>query len=129
MVCYIYSVLNKEGSIVKQILFICVLSLVSIIYNPENALASPQEFIIINNTGHNICALYISPSNTNDWQDNLLEQPIFGIADQATLPFHRNEPAAYWDIRVVYDNGFSDNWKHFQIHKKINIKIKTEAAT
>ena len=112
----------------KHLLFICVLSLVAILYNPENALASPQEFIIINNTGHTICALYIAPSNTNDWQDNLLEQTILGITDQATLPFHRNEPAAYWDVRVVYDNGFSHNWKRCQLRKQLFVTLKPEAA-
>lgn len=113
----------------KHLLFICVLSLMATLSTQGNALASPQEFIIINNTGRTICALYIAPSNTNDWQDNLLEQTILGIADQATLPFHRNEPAAYWDIRVVYDNGFSDNWKHCQLRKQLFITLKPEAAT
>ncbi len=113
----------------NRVLLICILSLISILYSSENALASPQEFIIINNTGHNICALYIAPSNTNDWQDNLLEQTILGIADQATLPFHRNEPASFWDVRVVYENGSSYNWSRCPLRKQLFITLKPEAAT
>jgi hypothetical protein len=113
----------------NRVLLTCILSLISILYSSGNALASPQEFIIINNTGHNICALYIAPSNTNDWQDNLLEQAILGIADQATFPFHRNEPATFWDVRVVYENGFSDNWKRCQLRKQLFVTLKPDANT
>jgi hypothetical protein len=61
-----------------------------------------QDFKLVNKTGYELKELYVSPSKSDDWQDDVLGQSTLGDGDAANIKFHRATKACHWDIKVVY---------------------------
>ena len=58
------------------------------------AFAGPQDFTLVNNTGYPIYVVNVSPSNTNNWEEDILN-----VGNQQ-----------YWDIQAVFEDGSSLAW-------------------
>ena len=61
-----------------------------------------QDFRLVNKTGYELKELYVSPSKSDDWQDDVLGQGTLGDGDAANIKFHRATKTCHWDLKVVY---------------------------
>lgn len=79
-----------------------------------------QDFTVVNKTGVIIDKLFVSPSNKDDWQNDILGEDQ--MADGATweIKFHPKEKAEKWDLKIEDTKGNSIEWhdlKLTEIHK------------
>jgi hypothetical protein len=78
---------------------------------PASAQDAKQDFKLVNKTGYELKALYVSPSKADDWQEDILGQDT--LADGGAVNVHFNPKAniCTWDLKVVYsDDDSSAVW-------------------
>jgi hypothetical protein len=75
--------------------------------------AGKQDFTLINQTGVAIEKLYISPTQSDDWKENLLQDRLED-GESIDISFTgRNEK--YWDIMVIDEDGNKYTWEKFNL--------------
>ena len=72
---------------------------------PARGNGAQQDFTIVNNTGHTIMSLNVSPSEERTWGPNILGGDKLGNGESAQITFPRGETQCNWDIKVTYDDG------------------------
>ncbi len=78
---------------------------------PARADNTELDFTLANKTGYAIRAIYIAPSSSTDWGDNLLSKPM-ETSEQLAITFNAKLSAAQWDIRIVWFNAGNEVvWK------------------
>lgn len=73
------------------------------------AFAGAQDFKLINSTGHEIHVVNVSPSNSNDWQNDILGSQILGNGQYCDVQFAPNGQQ-YWDLQATFNDGSSLAW-------------------
>jgi hypothetical protein len=93
-----------------------------------SALASDQDFSLVNATGYDISELYVAPSKTSDWQEDVLGQDVLGDGQHANVKFSRTEDTCHWDLKVVYsDDNSSAEWIGVNLCELSTVTIKYDA--
>ena len=64
-----------------------------------------QNFTLVNNTGHVVTTLNVSPSNSNEWGPDILGRDVLANGESAQITFPRGETQCNWDIKATYDDG------------------------
>lgn len=87
------------------------------------ALAGPQDFTLVNQSASNICYVYISSSDNEDWGSDVLG------ADECMAPgesMHVTFDAGsqpMWDLRVEDENGNYEDYRGFNLNEISTINI------
>ena len=97
---------------------------------------SSLDFALVNRTGYALKEVYIGPTSSDDWGDNILKRTL---KDGQTLnvTFNPRATASKWDIKVVYEvDDTSAEWIGYKLKdiSKISLfyshdKDKTTAET
>ncbi|HEV2816735.1 MAG TPA: hypothetical protein VGW40_05890 [Allosphingosinicella sp.] len=64
-----------------------------------------QNFTVVNNTGHTVMTLNVSPSNEDSWGPDILGSNVLANGASGQVTFPRGEEQCSWDIRATYDDG------------------------
>lgn len=64
-----------------------------------------QDFTLVNNTGHTVMTLNVSPSNSDEWGPDILGRDVLPNGESAQITFERAGDQCEWDIRATYDDG------------------------
>ncbi|MBF0178545.1 MAG: argininosuccinate lyase [Magnetococcales bacterium] len=66
-----------------------------------------QDFTLVNKTGYTLDKVFVSPSKSDDWEDDVLGRET--MADGETVPIHfsRGTTTCTWDLKVVYTDDDS----------------------
>jgi hypothetical protein len=92
------------------------------------ALAGEQDFSLINATGYEIGELYVAPSDSSDWQEDVLGQDTLADGAQANIGFSRDTDTCTWDLKVVYsEDNSSAEWHAVDLCKLSVVTIKYNA--
>jgi hypothetical protein len=70
-----------------------------------------QDFVLVNKTGVEIHAMYVSASGQDEWGEDILGQDTLPDGGQVAVKFHPKERAALWDVRVEDGDGTAIEWK------------------
>ena len=73
------------------------------------AFAGGQDFVLVNNTGADIYVVNISPSDSNDWEEDVLGSEVLGNGEYVTVRFNVGNQRD-WDIQAIFENGSSISW-------------------
>lgn len=84
---------------------------------PAPALADVQDFVFINSTGRTVAELYVSPSKTNDWEEDVLGTDTLADGGRTTINFSGDSDACLYDIKLVHDDGDSATWNAIDLCK------------
>jgi hypothetical protein len=60
------------------------------------------DFDLVNATGYDLKEIYISPSSSTDWNDDILNGATFADGAKLHITFSPKATAAHWDMRVTY---------------------------
>lgn len=83
-----------------------------------------QNFTLVNKTGYAISEVYVSPSKSNDWEEDVLGKDTFEDGDTWEIKFHRAAKPCMWDLKVVYDDDDSEAvWGGIDLCKVSKITI------
>jgi hypothetical protein len=90
-----------------------------------------QDFTLVNETGVEIYALYVSPHNADDWEEDILGRDTLPNAERVDVVFKRDEKAAMWDLRVEDKQGNSIEWENLNLLEisKVTLNYKDGKAT
>ena len=99
---------------------------------PARAAELNLDFELVNKTGYPITEIYIGPTSSDDWGDNILEKTL---KDEMSLEvsFHPKATAKKWDIKVVYEDKDTAEWKGYKLEEINKITLfwndKTQKTT
>src|SRR6266516_6523600 len=108
-------------------LFILVLSV-------ANAFASDLDFTLVNQTGRSFEGVYITDSQSKDWDANLLlDGKVLAAGGKIRVRFKNDAKSETWDFNLVDDEGLSVTFNHVKLAgvdtvtlKDVNGKITAE---
>lgn len=94
------------------------------------ARAGDQDFALVNATGYEIGELYVAPSKSSDWQEDVLGQDALADGQQANINFSRDEETCLWDLKVVYsEDNSSAEWGGVNLCDLSVVTIKYDAES
>jgi hypothetical protein len=64
-----------------------------------------QNFTLVNNTGHVVTTLAVSPTGDDQWGPDILGRDVLANGESAQITFPRGETQCQWDIKATYDDG------------------------
>jgi hypothetical protein len=83
---------------------------------PAVAQDAKQDFRLINKTGYELKALYVSPSKADDWQEDVLGQDTLSDGQAVTVHFSPGVKTCEWDLKVTYsDDDSSAVWQKIDL--------------
>jgi hypothetical protein len=97
----------------------------------EVSAQAAQDFTVVNKTGIEIYALYVTPNNSDDWGDDILGADTLPNNNELDIVFNRKEKATYWDLRIEDADGNFIEWDKFNLRKisKITLYYKNRKPT
>ena len=87
------------------------------------ARAGKQDFILHNATGVEIHELYVSPHDSDDWQDDVLGKNTLPDGESVKITFDDHEKAVKWDLKVTDGKGHSIEWEDLDLTKISEVTI------
>lgn len=87
-----------------------LLAVVSILTLPCTSFAIDKKVDIMNGAQFDIYTLKISPTNANNWEENLLQEGTLPNGDNAIVEISRTENTEAWDITVTNKDGVQTTW-------------------
>lgn len=80
-------------------------------------------FELFNNTGFDICGVYVSESIDDEWSDNVMEDDILEDGDSCDIAFETSSRKRWWDIMVMdgEDNEYVFEHLDIGISRKVSL--------
>ena|SRR5689334_4942761 len=93
--------------------------------------AGDQDFTLVNKTGVEIHNLHVSPSDKEEWGEDILGKDTLEDGQTAEIKFSTKEDAEKWDLRVADKEGNSIEWSDLNLLKisKITLHYTDGKAT
>jgi|ERR1700693_290468 len=83
---------------------------------PAIAADAKQDFTLVNRTGYELKALFVSPSKADDWQDDVLGQDVLEDGKAVNVHFNPKAEICKWDLKVVYtEDDSSAVWQNINL--------------
>lgn len=79
------------------------------------ARSGKQDFVLHNQTGVEIHELYVSPTTTDDWEEDVLGVDTLPAGESVKVTFEDREHQAKWDMKVVDGKGNSIEWEKLNL--------------
>lgn len=91
---------------------------------PVSAEEARQDFDLVNKTGYDISHVYVSPTKSDDWEEDVLGKSVLNDGDEWEIKFERATKSCKWDLKVVYaDDNSAAYWKGIDLCKVAKITI------
>ena len=71
----------------------------------EISAQAAQDFTLVNATGVEIYALYVTPHNAAEWGEDILGVDTLLNGKTLDISFSRKEKAKLWDLRIENEAG------------------------
>ena len=88
------------------------------------ASAGDQDFTVHNKTGVEIHALYVSPHDTNDWEEDILGQDTLPDGETLDIKFSPKEGKEDWDLRIEDKDGNSVVWENLKLTEITDVILR-----
>jgi hypothetical protein len=98
----------------KTFVTLC-LSTMLLLANAGTGNAADQDFSVVNKTGVEIHALYVSPADKAEWGEDILGQDTLAAGQKADISFDPEEEAEKWDLRVQDKEGNAIEWSDLDL--------------
>ena len=83
-----------------------------------------QDFDLVNKTGYEISEVYVSPSKSDDWEEDVLGTGTLPDGNHIHIKFHRATQTCDWDLKVVYTvDETTAEWEKINLCKVEKITI------
>lgn len=84
------------------------------------------DFTLTNFTGTSLRSVYLSPSTSKGWEENILAGTELKDGDNVKIRFDPNEKSIEWDLRIEGVDGHFAEWKNLKLGDltKITLALK-----
>src|SRR5665213_3646412 len=86
----------------RQFAIVAALAMITALSGASQAQEAKQDFRLVNKTGYEIKEVYVSPSKSTDWEEDILGDGILADQEGRDIHFHRAAKSCHWDLKVVY---------------------------
>ena len=93
------------------------------------AWAGEQDFVLLNNTGETIEELYVAPSSSDEWEEDVLGRDVLAEGERTRIEFPRRENACLWDLKVTYDDDTSSEWQGINLCETSVVALSYDRRT
>lgn len=93
------------------------------------ALAGQQDFTILNKTGYPLKHIYVSESDNNKWDEDILGRDVLDDGESFEVAFGKAEKTCKWDMKVVYDDGESAVWQNLNLCQIAKLTLRWNKNT
>lgn len=87
---------------------------------------SELDFTLVNETGFDIYSVYLSPSESSEWGDDVLDMDILENNNSVEIQFSPFEDAEFWDLKAVDEDGAEVVWEGIEPAVILQITISME---
>jgi hypothetical protein len=88
------------------------------------ALAGSQDFTLVNGSASTICYVYISPSGSDSWEEDVLgADDCLDPGGSMNVRFSGGDQAM-WDLRIEDNDGNYEDYRDFNLNQISTITIK-----
>lgn len=90
-----------------------------------------QDFLLVNKTGVEIYALYVTPHSAKDWGDDILGADTLAAGGSLEIYFSPKERAKFWDLRIEDEEGNYIEWDKLNLLEisKVTLYYKNGKAS
>ena len=88
------------------------------------AFAGHQDFTLKNQTGRDIVNIYITPSQSSSWDEDILGVDILYNGEVTEIVFDRSETDRYWDLKAIYSDGSEYVWEDIDLFSVSEITLR-----
>ncbi len=81
-----------------------------------------------NSTGASFRALYLSPSDSTGWEEDVLGGEGLPPGETLDIQFGPGERAAFWDLRVEAVDGHYAEWKRLDLQEASGVRLSLSLA-
>ena len=74
-----------------------------------------QDFTLVNRTGYDIAEVYVAPSASDDWEEDVMGRDILAAGDAVDIGFPERGKICVYDLKVVYTDGEEAEWDRFDL--------------
>lgn len=74
-----------------------------------------QDFTLVNSTGYDIAEVYVAPSASNNWEEDVMGRDILSAGDSVDIGFPSREKVCIYDLKVVYTDAEEAEWDRFDL--------------
>ena len=82
-----------------------LLSMFFVLLASAAAFAGAQDFVLVNKTGVEINAVYVSPSKSNDWEEDILGDDVLENGQNVRINIDDGSGACIYDFKAEFTNG------------------------
>lgn len=96
----------------------------AIVTVPALAQNAKQDFTLVNRTGYELKALFVSPSKADSWEEDILGQDVLEDGKAVNVHFNPKAETCKWDLKVIYtDDDSSAIWQSINLCEVDKITI------
>jgi len=96
----------------------------------QAAAQARQDFMLVNRTGYELSQVYVSPTRSDDWEEDVLDQDTLEDGKRVTIRFKRSTTACRWDLKVVYTVDDSTAvWRNINLCEVERVTIRYNRNT
>lgn len=95
--------------------FIGAVSLFSFFCVANSFADGKQDFTLHNQTGKAIKEIYVGPSNSDGFGEDVMGKDVVRNGASVHVTFHSSAPGNRWDLRIVFDDNTSTSWTNFNL--------------
>jgi hypothetical protein len=101
----------------KTVRNIAIIAVIGVVYGIGSQVMAQgkQDFVLVNRTGVEIYALYVTPHNAKDWGEDILGADTLLNNEELEISFSRKERAKYWDLRIEDEAGNFIEWDRLNL--------------
>ncbi len=103
--------------------FLMSLGLATLLAAPVAVAQSKQDFRLTNKTGYTIDQVYVAPSKSSDWEEDVLGRDTLSDGDWVNITFPKKNQVCSYDLKVVYDDNTPVEWYNFNLCEISKISI------
>jgi hypothetical protein len=115
---------------IKNLAIAFSLLMLTALFPSAYAAEARQDFELVNKTGYEIKHVYVSPSKSDDWEEDVLGKDTLDDGDEWEIKFKRSTKTCFWDLKVVYaEDSSSAIWHDIDLCKVEKVTIRYNKRT
>jgi hypothetical protein len=95
--------------------FIGAIGLFSLLCAASSFAEGKQDFTLHNQTGKVIKEIYVGPTTSEEWGDDVMGKEVVGDGESVHITFHPKATANHWDLKIVFDDDKWTVWTNFDL--------------
>ncbi|MEY2557583.1 MAG: hypothetical protein QOE34_1008 [Verrucomicrobiota bacterium] len=99
------------------------LYLVALLGVPNSFAEGKQDFTLHNETGKTIKEVYVGPSSSEEWGDDVMGKDVVADGTSVRITFHPKATANHWDLKIVFEDDKWTVWNNFDLSTIDDITI------